>query len=781
LIDRRVFLDSTGVNANTILRNTGAFDTIRVFASGTTVNGFTLSGPAAHGCIRIGDAVHAAVRGVVVNNSTVQGCRIGVIVDSVGTTGETIRINGNTISQAVADGSADGGTGVLLTGGIGRVDVRQNTMSNNQGAAIKLHAGANGLLQIGGNTITNNGMATSAVGRAGVELHGGVDVRIEGNLLTGHTGISGFDDGRAIEVDQVTTGKFSCNELRNNDGGFSFSGTNRAISLLQNRINAHTGPGVEIDPGAAGGVTIGETLIFGNGQGLINLDAVSVNAQHNWWGSADGPLGAGGSGDSVSGPVDSSNLIARAIQPVLARAPALTGWSRATAACYDTLQPAIDATPTGGLLLIGAGEIRGRAMITRAMDLEGVPGLVPLYFYDRCHASVIDGIQYSGPRAPALTITNVSSLSLKYLTLRGAGLCTGAACFGGHQDSEIGLDLQHVKNSLFQSLSLRENGTTELRVFGDSDDNLFDDVYADGMIRDGDNDDRCGHRSREAFLIDGGARVCEGGAGASAGRNRITRSSTFHNTRGVKLRHATFTEVDRGVIHGVPSSEWPDGTAIAFWIEASNDTSIHDNNDIGNAGMAEAVRILGSTSSESADSARTRIENSSLKMVDFGGIGVHLIDATTFRGAAVDTFVRCARIAGSRYAVEADDVNGARFELVDFVLDTDGVRNHTGETLMAESCWWGDPSGPSGAGPGTGSSVTSGVDFAPFLTSSALSDDDADGVSECQGDADDNNPLIHPFDGCDGFDNDLDGTLDENFASSATQCGAGVCLAAGTT
>jgi len=46
-----------------------------------------------------------------------------------------------------------------------------------------------------------------------------------------------------------------------------------------------------------------------------------------------------------------------------------------------------------------------------------------------------------------------------------------------------------------------------------------------------------------------------------------------------------------------------------------------------------------------------------------------------------------------------------------------GVYNETSETHMvnAENNWWGDISGPSGAGPGTGDAVSDGVDFDPWL------------------------------------------------------------------
>ncbi len=43
-----------------------------------------------------------------------------------------------------------------------------------------------------------------------------------------------------------------------------------------------------------------------------------------------------------------------------------------------------------------------------------------------------------------------------------------------------------------------------------------------------------------------------------------------------------------------------------------------------------------------------------------------------------------------------------------------GLNNQSGGTLNATCNWWGDASGPSGAGPGTGDPVSSGVLFAPW-------------------------------------------------------------------
>lgn len=48
-----------------------------------------------------------------------------------------------------------------------------------------------------------------------------------------------------------------------------------------------------------------------------------------------------------------------------------------------------------------------------------------------------------------------------------------------------------------------------------------------------------------------------------------------------------------------------------------------------------------------------------------------------------------------------------------------GVRNADGNvTVDAENNWWGDPSGPSGSGPGSGDAVSNYVDYDPWLTTS---------------------------------------------------------------
>lgn len=781
LINKAVYVNSTGNNANTILRGNGTTDIVRILSSGATLNGFAVTGPnVGYACVRIGDTSHPGLRTIQLSNLNVSGCPTGVIVDSIGATGDWVRINGNIISNHVADGSENGGVGVLLTGGVGRIEIRQDTMENNGGPAIKILAGTNGTTEIAGDIIRNNGLAASAQGRAAIEAHMATDLRIEGNLFTGQTGLTGLDDGRGVWIDGANIVEFFCNEMHDNDGGLKLTGTVTEFDGRQNRFYNQTGPAVEVGTGSAAGVALNETMIYGNGQGVVNTDVAAVNVQHSWWGNASGPTGGGGTGDSISGLVDVTNFIARTLQPVLARAPKTSGWSRSTAACYNTLQSAIDAAPATSLVLIGAGEIQGHVTLTKALDLEGVPYEVPLSYCDHCYASVINGTQSGATRTPAMTISGVSGISVRYLTFHGAGMGT-PACWAGHEDTEIGLDLDNVDNSLFEYLDFRENGTTEMRVRGDSDGNTFSHFYMDGMIRDGDNEDRCGHRSREGLLIDGGLRTCESGPGAWADNNHIEAIQTYHITRSVKLRYANGTEIANSTIHGVPSDEWPETDAINIWIEASSDTNIHDNPQIANRGVHKAIAILGSRSCETVHSARTLISNTTLDMIENSGIGIHLIHEAGDNGAPVDTQVTCSTIQGAHKGMVVDWVDGNEVSLTDFVSDTSGIINNTTETFSATANWWGHASGPSGAGPGSGTSVSAYVGYANWLSSSARDDADSDGVTECQGDLDDANAMIHPGDGCDAFDNDLDGTVDEDFSSTPTSCGFGLCASTGVT
>lgn len=69
---------------------------------------------------------------------------------------------------------------------------------------------------------------------------------------------------------------------------------------------------------------------------------------------------------------------------------------------------------------------------------------------------------------------------------------------------------------------------------------------------------------------------------------------------------------------------------------------------------------------------------------------------------------------GTLTNVVVDDVN-----IVGNINSGFGLNNGGTGTVTATGNWWGSASGPSGAGPGTGDSVSTGVTFTPWLTSAS--------------------------------------------------------------
>ncbi len=90
--------------------------------------------------------------------------------------------------------------------------------------------------------------------------------------------------------------------------------------------------------------------------------------------------------------------------------------------------------------------------------------------------------------------------------------------------------------------------------------------------------------------------------------------------------------------------------------------------------------------------------------------------------------------------------------------------NYDTTDLDAQSNWWGNPSGPSGAGPGDGDTVSDHVDFSDWLTDVSQCAPDTDGdedpdQTDCAPDDIDIHAGADEL--CDTIDNDCDGATDE--------------------
>ncbi len=770
VIEHPVKIDNRGSSINTQLRGTGAAPVVRILSGNVTWDGVEVGDTPGQACIEVGDDTHAHLRNVILGNAGFHGCRVGIHLHATGSdTSVWNRITGADIREMVADGSPDSGVGVLLTGGNGRLEIKRSYLRNNDGPAVRLAAPPQGetndWIVLAGDKVYGNVRDADSDGEAALEFHGVTNLRLEGNRVYDNHGPDGTIDTWGMFLDGVTDSQLYCNRIESNDRGIRVVGGSGNTPFGGNRISGHAdGVGLLFEDTVGGGFELRENMFQGNGTGLDWRGDGTLDARHNWWGAADGPSGAGsGSGDAVAGDVDVSNWIARDAAPLIVHKPQDSGWNTSSASCYDRIQSAFDAAADGDLVIIQEGSYREHVSVAgKSFDFEGIDGK------GSCSATVIDGTQSGGGHVPALHVEGADGITVRHLTVRNAG--EGTTC-GQNTGDEVGLDLLDVKNSTFRDLCLRENGVSEIRVRGDSDGNLFSSIDIDGMIRDGDGNDVCGHRSRDGILVDGWA-ACEGGNDAFADGNVIEDATINWVARGVSVRRARQTEIRNSSVAASAAPAWDGGNlALDVLVAMADDTSIHDNT-LGAGEETELVRIRGRAAGECAaghdDAGGTTIRDNVLE--NASGAGIRFFHGDGDPGYPVGTTVSCNDIRDNGTGVLSEWAGSAGqapnvLESNDIHRNSTGVRNTALETLSARRNWWGADTGPSGAGPGTGDSVYGAVDYGDWLPAGAKADGDRDGYSTCDGDCDDGDAGRHPGADettCNDVDDDCDGSIDED-------------------
>lgn len=765
VVDHPVTIDNSGSSPNTWLRGPGGGTIVTILSSDVIWDGVSVESNETvtdEVCYRIGDVSHPNLRGVNVRNTAASRCGIGVIVEGTGSTGDWNRVLSTTIDGSVVTGAEHSGTGVLLEGGVGRFEFKLGFARDSAGAGMKVLAppegSTNTTVVIVGNRFQRNGQDPAADSTAGLEIFGGSDLRVEGNQFVDHTGIDTSDDGIGVYLDDVSSTNFFCNDLSGNDRGLVLDEGSTSAAVLHNAWTSHLHAALRTETGLATSSIVNENNFSGNALAIDHAGDGTLDARHNWWGAADGPQGDG-SGDPVSGSLDTSNFIERGIAPVLVKRPVDFGWSSSVAACYPSIQNGVDAAVDGDLLLIGEGDYLEHVTIAKPVDLEGLdPGT-------GCSPTIINGEQSGGSHLPALRISDVSGIDVRNLDIRSAG--EGTTC-GENTGDEIGLDLQNVSSSTFEGICLKENGVTELRVYGNSNGNLFRGITIDGMLRGPEGVDECGHRSREGVFVDGGP-ACEGGNGDIADGNRFESLTIENVTQAFHVRLADDTEIDTNSITASPAPAWLDGaSAYGVVVELSDRTQI-SGNDVGGTETTEGIRVLGKTASscveERTDTIDTVISGNTISNI--ANRGVHVAREVDDPGAPLGTLITCNEILDNGTGVLIDHVgttNPNEVHLNDFRGNTEGLRSTAVSTLDATENFWNASDGPSGAGSGSGDPVFGAVNFTPWLEGSSFADNDMDGYSECEGDCDDDDGTRSPGEEevCDGIDNDCDGSIDED-------------------
>jgi len=239
----------------------------------------------------------------------------GVLVDG----GALNEIDNNDIHDngSVNEPAADQ-AGVLIT------DVSDKRPTNGNFVAINTIAGSigNGISirtsynAVEGNTISGSGVGYQFLGEgSGVELDSSAADNVDNNVVAGNTisgsaftGIAiGYNTHRNTIESNAITGTLNGNPQNPGAPGTAILLTGVGptnTTIASNTLGPNSGYGIfqESSEGDSTGTDVHLNTIAGNALGGIrNNDTATIDASQNWWGSADGPSGAGsGTGDSVS-------------------------------------------------------------------------------------------------------------------------------------------------------------------------------------------------------------------------------------------------------------------------------------------------------------------------------------------------------------------------------------------------------------------------------------------------------------------------------------------------
>jgi parallel beta-helix repeat protein len=161
----------------------------------------------------------------------------------------------------------------------------------------------------------------------------------------------------------------------------------------------------------------------------------------------------------------------------------------------------------------------------------------------------------------------------------------------------------------------------------------------------------------------------------------ISNNTLFSNDAGIVNYYTTGTMISGNTLTG---------NRFEGILLTQGDATVTNNTVTGGNIGVQAVSFAGDT----ANAQGTLTDNT----ITGAGNGIQLLDETTADVFIPTVTANFNNIAGN---------------------NTFGVNNTTTTSVDATCNWWGDPSGPSGAGPGSGDAVSTNVAFNPWLTEPA--------------------------------------------------------------
>lgn len=661
-----------------------------------------------------GDGVTLSANNVTIDGFEIRNCDNGI---SGQTSNSTIRdnvIHDNTNAPGYA------GVGILLWGDNDDNQIVDNTVHNNDRQGVFI--GHDTLISTGnlvsGNTIYDNGRNTIPnppdASAYGIQLWNADSNTIDDNEVYGHDNwepYPGFDFAQGIYLFDSNDNLVSGNDLHDNNYGVGLWGPGRGDG--SNHINLNN-------------------LAGNTGYGVRNFDAPTIDAEDNWWGSANGPTHAsntfnvGSQGVAVSGNVHFAPWL---------DAPPPTGVSFAPVTTTDpvgdhaSIQAGINFSNPGGTVNAKAGTFTENVMVNKSVTVagagQGATLVIPaVSLPNPCAGSSLCG---SGSAASNIFLVEASDVTIHDLTADGDNptLTSGIVRGGADLDARNGI-IENYYAGVFNNLNVHDVTVRNIYLRG-----IYPASGGSGFVVDDNTVQNVqGEYASICIFNFGGSGIisdntvsdCNDGIAANWSKgtqftgNTVTNSgSGVHSDNnggmggvGDLIQGNTVTNSTAGG-YGV----WTFVPYVPITVQNNTVSSV----DVGLAASGQAVSAPGSTSF--VNNQVTGIPGSTGVYVttDQFGWGSGNVSATftgnTITGHA-DGFVieaqagYTATVNASGNSIYGNSVSGA-------TLTGAGTL-----TATMEDNWWGSASGPSHPSntfnvPTQGNAVVGTADFVPWL------------------------------------------------------------------
>ena len=643
--------------------STAAYSTVQAAVTAAT-SGDTIEVCAGTytGSVSIGTA-DLTIKGTAATTTTVDVSGTTAVVFTVGAAARTTKIEDLTIT-----GGLDG---VYSNQGASNLTVSDNTFTTVYltGAAVNSYGPTSGS-PVTGVTISGNHMTGPG---AGVALFNTSSVEVNANTIEhSKTGNTGLYLGGSDSTVTITGNHFSADASAIYVGVFTITIGVSPSSLGANKTTAVHSNSFDSTDDFSG--TRG-ALFVATGAYTGVLDATG-----NWWGCATGPNTSGCATTAGTSPAAIALSPWLTVPPPLYVSPGGTSAHADTScstAAYTSIQTAVDAAISGATIHVCAGTytvhdvVVPKPLILRATGKVTLTGTGPIFNLT------------GGPAG----VTTVAIIGFTFSDVTGSGY-NGVITVGGYGAGNVTVEHDVFSHTTDEAIGYHGNyglsGT--LGKHWTIETNAISDVTGNTTARDG---IFLGNLSTST--VSGNTITTTAWAGIILTAGTTPRPGYEHNNK----------VVDNTVTH-VPE----EGIQIGF---GQND--VVSGNYVDDAGM-------GSTTGPASTAGQVSGRNCAVCLFDTQQTGISItgnVLNNSYEGVGVGQVSVSSAIGplGAGIAVNDNSISG----------DTQfGVANNASSgTLNATENWWGSSSGPYNASTnasGTGSPVSTNVDYRPWCTRS---------------------------------------------------------------